>query len=92
MIRYERMYMPVWAALQALIADYSDLEQDTKKRSEDLNRLIQETKTFAEWLLGFEWEDSSMSCQREAEQRIDVLRGAMGNLPTWQDKLNYLVS
>lgn len=86
------MYLPVWAALQALITDYSDLEQDTKKRSKDLNQLIQGTKTFADWLLGFEWEDSYMGCQRKIEQQIDTLRGAMENLPTWQDKLDYLVS
>lgn len=92
MIRYERMYMPVWAALQALITDYADLKLDANKRSQDLDQLIQGTKTFADWLYGFEWEDSYMPCQKEAEQRIDALRGAMENLLTWQDKLNYLLS
>lgn len=90
--KYERKYSPVWAALQALLLDYSDLGEDTKKQSEDLSQLIKGAKTFAEWLLGFEWEDSNMPYQRKAEKQIDALRKAMDDLPTWQDKLKYLVS
>ena len=92
MIAGERRHTPVWAALQALIADYEDLQLDHTQVNVDIEDVCDQAHFLADMMLEYEWEDSKWTYQLEVAQQVDTLCQKLDSLLDWPKKRDYLVS
>lgn len=92
MIAGERRHDPVWAALQALIADYEDLQLDHTQVNIDIENVCDQAHFLADMMLEYDWEDSKWPYQLEVAQHVDTVRQEMNSLLDWPKKRDYLVS
>lgn len=92
MIAGERRHDPVWAALQALIADYEDLQLDPTQVNVPIQDVCDQAGFLAHRLLKYDWEDSEWQYQVKVAQHVDILCQKLDSLLDWPKKRDYLVS
>ena len=92
MIAGERRHDPVWAALQALIADYEDLQLDHTKVNMNIENVCDQAHFLADMMLEYEWENSKWPYQLEVAQQVDTLCQKLDSLLDWPKERDYLVS
>lgn len=91
MILGERRHIPVWAALEALIVDYEDLQLGHDQVNIPIQDVWKEADSLADRMLKFDWEDTKWQYQVTVAQQINSLRQDLDNLTSWPRKTKYLV-
>lgn len=92
MILGERRHSPVWAALEALIADYEDLQLDPDQVNVEIQDVCDQAHFLADMMLKYDWEDSKWAYQLEVAEQVNTLRQALDSRLNWSQKKAHLVS